>query len=341
MNFTYHGRRYRKSTKTSDKKLARLILSDIELKIVRDSFGFGELEAKKVRLAEFFDKYLEFSQATKAKNSYLLDRHSGSLFLRFTGNVLVSSIKTKTVEDFKIARLKAVKPISVNLELRHLKSMFQTGVEWEELDQNPLAKVKQIRIKNSNFPKYFTKAQVRQMLVVIPEGKFKTLIQFYLPTGCRRGEAIALNWDDIDFKVQRITIRESKSGESRVIPMNSKLRVILLNVERNGNFVFGYSKWHVSNKFKKYLNSIEMKDVRHLSIHSLRHTFASHLVMNGVVICIRLLNYSVTVLSLSQRSMGAWRQTICKHTSKDWLTDGAILALLIMVIGNNKVTVSR
>ena len=100
VDFTYQGKRHRKSTKTSDKKLSELILHDIELKIARESFGFGELEAKKTKLAEFFDKYLEFSKATKTKNSCLLDRHSLSVFKRFTGNIQFTALKPKMVENF-------------------------------------------------------------------------------------------------------------------------------------------------------------------------------------------------------------------------------------------------
>jgi len=282
VNFIYQGKRYRKSTTTSDRKLAKLILRDIELKIVRESFGFGELESKKLRLAEFFDKYLEFSLATKAKNSFLLDKHSSSLFLRFAGNVQLTLIQTKLVEDFKVSRLYEVKPSSVNLELRHLKSMFQSAVEWGYLDKNPCSKVRQVKIKNSNLPKYFTKQQVREILAVIPEGKFKNLIRFYLHTGCRRGEALGLNWDDIDLNSRRITIRESKSGESRIIPINSELYATLVNVIPNGNVVFDFSGGHVTHKFKRYLKVVDTKEVGRLTIHSLRHTFASHLVMAGV-----------------------------------------------------------
>ena len=282
VNFIYQGKRYRKSTTTSDRKLAKLILRDIELKIVRESFGFGELESKKLRLAEFFDKYLEFSLATKAKNSYLLDKHSSCLFLRFAGNVQLTLIQTKLVEDFKVSRLYEVKPSSVNLELRHLKSMFQSAVEWGDLDKNPCSKVKQVKIKNSNLPKYFTKEQVREILAVIPDGKLKNLIRFYLHTGCRRGEALALSWEDIDLHFRRIIIRESKSGESRMIPINTQLYKTLLCVERNGNTVFDFSKWYVSHKFKQYLKVADIKGAGNLTVHSLRHTFASHLVMAGV-----------------------------------------------------------
>ena len=61
----YHGKRYRVSTKTSDRKLADLFLKDIEVRIAKDKFGFNDL--KQVSLVEFFEKYLEFSRTQRRK----------------------------------------------------------------------------------------------------------------------------------------------------------------------------------------------------------------------------------------------------------------------------------
>ena len=203
----YHGKRYRVSTKTSDRKLADLFLKDIEVRIAKDKFGFNDL--KQVSLVEFFEKYLEFSRATKAENSYLLDRHSSRVFVERAGNLYLSLVDPKLIEDFKLARLREVKPTSVNIELRHLRAMFQIAVTWRNLKKNPFSAVKQIKIKNSNLPKFFSKEQVNVLLDSLPEGDFKNLIQFYLYTGLRRVEALNLTWKDIDVDKKKITIREA------------------------------------------------------------------------------------------------------------------------------------
>ena len=39
VDFTYQGKRYRKSTKTKDRKLAELFLKDVEVKIAKEGFG--------------------------------------------------------------------------------------------------------------------------------------------------------------------------------------------------------------------------------------------------------------------------------------------------------------
>src|SRR5512145_824998 len=87
VDFIYRGRRRRKSTKTNDRKLAELFLKDIEVKVARDAFGFDEVQKKEIRLKAFAEKYGEFSKATKAENTYLLDCHALRVFGEFAGDV--------------------------------------------------------------------------------------------------------------------------------------------------------------------------------------------------------------------------------------------------------------
>ena len=159
--------------------------------------------------------------------------------------------------------------------------MFQIAVTWRNLKKNPFSAVKQIKIKNSNLPKFFSKEQVNVLLDSLPDGDFKNLIQFYLYTGLRRVEALNLTWKDIDVDNKTITIREAKSGESRIIPINPVLLDILNDMEPNGNMLFNFTRWFVTHKFKDYLKASGLDDVENLTVHSLRHTFASHLVMEG------------------------------------------------------------
>ena len=45
--------------------------------------------------------------------------------------------------------------------------------------------------------------------------------------------------------------------------------------------LFSYNEDYVNHKFKRYLKKAEIEDWKVLTIHNLRHTFASHLVMSG------------------------------------------------------------
>jgi len=183
VDFYLNGKRIRKSTKTGDRKLAELFLKDIEVKIAKDEFGFDDLKKKNIGLKDFADKYVEFSKATKAENTYLLDEHSPRVLIDFWGNVFLKNVTIMMLEEFKVKRSETVKPTSVNLEIRHLKAAFETAKKWGYIKENPFKGLKQIKIKGSNFPRFLSKKQVRILFNSIPEGDFWKLVQFYLYTG--------------------------------------------------------------------------------------------------------------------------------------------------------------
>ena len=139
VDFMYQGKRYRKSTRTGDRELAELFLKDIEVRIAKDHFAFGDLEKKKIRLSEFAGKYLRFSKATKALNTYLLDERILRFLHEFLGDIQLRAITPEHIEEYKVRRLAGVRPASVNLEIRHLKSAFETALKWGVIDRNPVA----------------------------------------------------------------------------------------------------------------------------------------------------------------------------------------------------------
>jgi len=107
-----------------------------------------------------------------------------------------------------------------------------------------------------------------------------------LNTGMRKGEILNLKWPDIDMVRRAITVRTSKNNESRYIPINGTLYVELLrlNSDSTGDkYVFigenGEPRRNIDHAFEGARSRAKLKDFR---FHDLRHTFASHLVMNGV-----------------------------------------------------------
>jgi len=116
-----------------------------------------------------------------------------------------------------------------------------------------------------------------------------------LNTGMRKAELENLEWSDVDLERRKIRIHrkdiwQPKTGE-RDIPINQKLFDLLSNLkEKNekvpqSNFVFPDKEGGITKtKYRLQLIKIAKKaNIENLTkLHSLRHTFASHLVMNGV-----------------------------------------------------------
>ena len=110
------------------------------------------------------------------------------------------------------------------------------------------------------------------------------MIRFYLLTGCRRTEATSIDWRDINLETGKIVIRSSytKTGKNRVLDMGRKIRELL---EEQGPKESGlvFPTWKagsVTAIFKKFVLKAGIK--RKITVHSLRHTATSHLLMAGV-----------------------------------------------------------
>jgi integrase len=97
-----------------------------------------------------------------------------------------------------------------------------------------------------------------------------------------------LEWINVNFEHNFITVttHEAKNKKIRRIPINRSLRELLLklNLTRNGNrYMFenpktGKAYMDLKRGWQSALESASIQDMR---FHDLRHTFASHFLMNG------------------------------------------------------------
>ncbi len=133
-------------------------------------------------------------------------------------------------------------------------------------------------------------------LKAIERSKYKNVLKFYLLTGARRGEALALLWQDIDFTDNIIHIRGTKTEKSdRHFFILPELAEVLKEQRKqvSGEKVFPYKKDNVSHAFKK------LCPTHHL--HDLRHTFITRCAESGINInvCQKLVGHSDITMTLN------------------------------------------
>lgn len=106
-------------------------------------------------------------------------------------------------------------------------------------------------------------------------------------TGMRRGSIFNLKWDDINFEIGFITLRNPKSDKDDIIPLNNQARAVLeKHIKTGSEYVFPGKGGKKRTNAQKSINKIKTatglpKETRPL--HSLRHTFASLAVSSGEI----------------------------------------------------------
>ena len=286
MDFIYKGRRYRKSTETEDRRLAKRIYDKVKGEIAEGRW-FERLPGEEKTFGEMMEKYLnEYASKKLSAKSFQGYAKKPILYL---GDYLLCEISPKVINEFKIRRLsEGIKPATVNRELATMKKAFNLAVkEWEWVRDNPVLRVSMEKEENQR-DRWLTFEEEEKLLNVCPDW-LRELVIFALNTGMRLGEIISLEWKGVDLFRKTITIFKSKNKELRTIPINGVVFEMLKNKSRvksiKTNFVFYtqvhkmYLKTSIDHAFKKVLKKAGIEDFRW---HDLRHTFATRLIQAGV-----------------------------------------------------------
>lgn len=116
-------------------------------------------------------------------------------------------------------------------------------------------------------------------LASISGNPMRPLYLFYLLSGCRRSEALALRWTDVDTRSGRIRIRGTKTANSdRYIPLFGQTAELLATLPRSDERVFPYTSDALRWNFRKLRKAYGFT----FRIHDLRHTFATRCLESGI-----------------------------------------------------------
>ena len=124
-------------------------------------------------------------------------------------------------------------------------------------------------------------------LVDACEPAFQSLVKGALLTGARYGEVASLSVGDFNVDDKNVFIAESKNGESRYVDLNEQGIAHFRQVagERNPTelmFLKANGKWKQSEQQRPMDAACEDAYIEGVTFHILRHTYASHAVMNGM-----------------------------------------------------------
>ena len=248
-------------------------------------------------ITELCNRYLAWSRTNHTDKVYIRNKHLLALFLAHCrAETHVGQITAGTIEDFKATR--RVRPATINRDLNTIRHLFKQAVDWGYLRDSPARSVKRMRAQRP-IPRFYSQKEIKSILDASEE-PWRSIWLVALNTGMRLGEICGLTWKDI--KDGHIRVLASKEGREKHIPVSVQLAGILGQIQRNGDRIVPSSPAGISMKFRRLTGRLGIGG----SFHTLRHSVATHLLLQGVPIQVvsRLLGHaSISTTSIYSHAL--------------------------------------
>ena len=140
------------------------------------------------------------------------------------------------------------------------------------------------------FPKFLTQEETGHLLEAIENPTHRLIVALTYGAGLRVSEIISLRVQDLDFNAGSGLLHNGKGGKDRMFIIPEKLKLSLqIWINENkltpDDWLFkGYNNTHYSDSSVRMIIAKARKKAnlrKHISPHSLRHSFATHLLENG------------------------------------------------------------
>ena len=249
-----------------------------------------------ITLREIFDRFITVYKTETAEET---SKRIQGIYLNWIDkNLGAKKLIDVTVEDIQSIIITATQtqaPRSVN----YIKSTFHLIFNYAKkhdlyFKDNPASKVK-VKLKDNRRNRFLREEEARTLLDELGKRSMDlhdmALLSLY--AGLRAGEIFNLQWERIFWDTERIFIADPKNGEGRFEPIHPVIKEMLQGRYQDSatGYVFkarnGGKITKVSNTFQRTVDELGLNDGisdsrRKVVFHTLRHTYASWLVMNGV-----------------------------------------------------------
>lgn len=247
---------------------------------------------------EYYNKYLDHLQFERklSKNTILSYQDNLNRFEVFLQGKSIRDIKTRDVEDYlKFNNTMAEKSRAHYLTV--LRNFYQFLVYEDLITHNPCETIKMPKV-TKKLPNYLTKEEIDKLLSFPLNNAFdyrnKAMLELLYATGIRVSELVNLKLNNVHLEEDLIRVL-GKGSKERLSPISSVcekyLRIYIeeyrntLLKKKNSEYLFinNFGNPITRQGFFKNLKKIakEQGIEKEISPHTLRHSYATHLLANG------------------------------------------------------------
>lgn len=203
-------------------------------------------------------------------------------YIRFSKKVGIKN-KQKAIETFLLDKHKRQQsPQTINLALNAVKFVYTQVLKNPQKIDLKFAK------KSKKLPIILSHKEIKEIIEATSNPKYKLMISLGYACGLRVSEVTDLHIADLDVDELVVHIKGAKGKKDRISVLPEKLKNDLKNIVagKNANdFVFDSNRGgkltttSLQKMFRKSLEKVKIN--KPATFHSLRHSFATHLLENG------------------------------------------------------------
>ncbi|MGD9014665.1 MAG: tyrosine recombinase XerC [Candidatus Omnitrophota bacterium] len=246
-------------------------------------------------MQRYIEKFLRYLEIEKNYSQLTLLNYSGDLqdFSNFLQQVPLEKIDYLTLRRY-LAQLKErkLRSRSIARKLSCLRSFFKFLCRDGYLKTNPALSLSTLRL-DKHLPLFLTEEEVVKLLQTAGgnnerELRDQAILETFYSTGMRISELVGLNLDDVDF-ISGVAKVRGKGKKERLLPIGEhalkairayvdkrKRKSTSLFLNKNGSRL---TTRGARNVVGKYIRLASLTSG--VSAHSLRHSFATHLLNRG------------------------------------------------------------
>lgn len=266
----------------------------------------------KLTFEDFKNLYLNHIRVHQTKNSITINETAFKKF-KSLNNIEFKKIKQldiqKVVDDLT---MKGIRSTTIKTYLRVLSAAFNYGVHNDLATTNPIKNIRLLKEKDAREKRALTDEEYKTLLSKISNKRVFLITLLAGSCGMRIGEILGLTWNDIDFENKLIDVNKQwvrvKDGKYdfgplksinsyRKIPLPGTVYKYLLSIRNDDldkRLIPYINTTGACSNLRESYRSIGFE----ISVHELRHTYATRLINNNMKLksAARLLGHTVEVL---------------------------------------------